>query len=83
MKPLLLAVRCGIEGILGAYMMLAAIAELPKAISSLRGSYNIAYTCGMLGGAFIVGVFGYYIFRDAVRTGRRIRKKPEISPDHT
>jgi hypothetical protein len=81
MKSFWLAVRCGLEGILGAYMMVAFVAEAPKAIINLilRGSYNIAYTFGALAGVFVLGVLGYYIFRDAVRVGRRVRTKPEIS----
>lgn len=77
MKSFLLIVRCVLEGLLGLYMMLATLAELPKAAFALHS--NIAYACGMLGGAFILGVLGFYIFRDAVRVGGKIRKKPELS----
>jgi len=74
MKTALLAIRCGLEGVLGFLLMLVVLVDLPKAIISLQGAENKAYACGMVLGTLIMGCLGYYIFRDAIKVGRRIRK---------
>ncbi len=72
----MLAVRCVLEGLLGALMMLSTLAGVAI---SLLNSYGIAYTLVSLAGCFILGALGFYMFRDAIRVGRRLRYKPEIN----
>jgi hypothetical protein len=76
MKSLVLVLRCALEGLLGASMMLATLAGIAI---SLLNSYGVAYTLVSLTGSFILGALGFYMFRDAIRVGRRLRSKPEIN----
>jgi hypothetical protein len=82
MKTFLLVLRCGLEGIIGLYMMV--VTPLAYLVAIIRGLFMPgarAYALGMLVGVSIFCYLGYLVFRDALRVGRRIRTKPQTNPN--
>ncbi len=74
MKKVILVLRCAFEGLLGFIMVLGAIVQLPKFIGELRSeSFSGAYTAGVAFGLVMLLVLGFFLCRDALRVGRRIR----------
>jgi hypothetical protein len=60
-------------------MMLAAFSEIPKSIMMLRNGYQAAYYLGAFVGIVLLSGFGFFIFRDGMRVGGRIRSKAATS----
>jgi hypothetical protein len=68
----MLVVRCLFEGLLGPFLLLGAVAQLPKILLTLHGEFNVAYFLGTLTGFVILAIFGFFFCRDSLRVYRRI-----------
>jgi hypothetical protein len=74
-KPMLV-VRCLFEGLLGLFLLLGAVAQLPKFLFMLRNEFNVAYLLGSVTGLLILAILGFLLCRDSLRVFRRIRPTP-------
>ena len=73
--------RCALEVLLGGFMLLGAVAQIPQLISHVsRIDQAIARTLGQAGGMLILGMLGYFCFMDGWKVGRRIGSKPSPPP---
>jgi hypothetical protein len=72
----MLVVRCLFEGLLGLFLLLGAVAQLPKFLFMLRNEFNVAYLLGSVTGLLILAILGFLLCRDSLRVFRRIRPTP-------
>ncbi len=78
MNKALLIVRCILEVILGGFMLLGVVAQIPQlnAPHLTPMAQNIARTLGQFTGMLLLGTLGYCVLRDGLRVGARIKSKP-------
>ena len=80
MKTPWLVFRLIFEGVVGFFMLFSPIAQLPTILRDLRQG-NHAGLAGTLIGVGIMVILGFYVFRDAVRVMKRIRKNQTSALD--
>lgn len=79
LRKTLLIVRCSIEGLLGAAMLLCAVIPIPPPSAGGSGwSDFLSNLTGALVARLIVAACGFALCRDSLKVYRRIRTQPAV-----